>query len=208
MKALPSDHRDLFEAQKKSSWTKKIQKLVTRLIKNEEGIGAVEFALLVPVLLALYIGAVELSVVMTIDKKVSKASAIATDILSQHENVDKATLHEMVGIAQSIVAPYDASSLGMQVIGININSAGKPTIAWSWNETDARPFPAGEEIVIPAAFIIADTFLLKTTVDLDYNLLLISPKQAGIDWKDSSITLNKEYYLHQREAKDIACSDC
>lgn len=208
MKALPSDRRDLFETRKTSNWAKKIKKLVKRLIKNEEGVGAVEFALLVPVLLALYVGAVELSVVMTVDKKVSKASAITTDIISQLENVDKTTLKEMVGIAQSIVAPYEASSLGMQVVGINIDSAGKSTISWSWNEANERPFTAGDEIIIPTAFEIPDTFLLRTIVNLDYDLLVLSPKKAGVEWNDSSIKLKKEYFLHQREAKTIACSNC
>ncbi|MEW7007334.1 TadE/TadG family type IV pilus assembly protein [Lentilitoribacter sp. EG35] len=208
MKALPSDHKDLFEEQKTSNWKNKIQKLVKRLIRNEDAIGAVEFALLVPVLLLLYVGAVELSVAMTIDKKVSKASAITTDILSQGKTTDKAGLKEMVGVAQSIVAPYDASTLGMQVIGINIDSTGKPTISWSWNGTNAAPFPVGEEIVIPKAYEIPDTFLLKTTVDLDYNLLLLAPKKAGVNWDSKAITLSKEYYLHQREAEIITCSDC
>lgn len=208
MKVLPSDHRDLFEVQKTSTWAKKTQKLLRRLIKNEEGIGAVEFALLVPVLLVLYVGAVELSTAMTIDKKVSKASAISTDILSQHENVDKSRLTEMVGIARSIIAPYNSSSLGMQVIGINIDAAGKSTIAWSWNDANQRPFTPGEDIEIPDAYLIANTFLLKTTVDLDYDLLLLSPEQAGVEWDKSTIRLAKDYYLHQREAKDIACSNC
>lgn len=208
MKALPSDHQDLFETPKTKSWKKKIQKLVTRLIKNEDGLGAVEFALLVPVLLALYVGAVELSVAMTVDKKVSKASAIATDIISQFENVDKTTLTEMVGIAQSIVAPYDSSTLGMQVVGINIDAAGTSTVAWSWNQANGRPFNAGDDIAIPAAFAIPDTFLLRTIVNLDYDLLVLSPKKAGVEWKESAITLGKEYFLHQREAKTIACSNC
>lgn len=208
MKALPSDHQNLFETQKSSSWMKKIRKLATRLIKNEDGIGAVEFALLVPVLLALYVGAVELSVAMTVDKKVSKASAITTDIISQLEDVDKATLTEMVGIAQSIVAPYDASLLGMQVVGIDIDSAGDATISWSWDDTNGSPLNAGDEIIIPSAFAIPDTFLLKTIVDLDYNLILLSPKQTGVEWQESAIKLEKEYYLHQREAKDVTCSDC
>lgn len=204
---LPN-HQDPFEVQKTSGWAKKTRKLVTRLMKNEDGIGAVEFALLVPVLLALYIGAVELSVAMTIDKKVSKATAIATDIISQLETVDENTLSKMVGVAQSIVAPYEASSLGMQVIGISVDGGGTSRVSWSWDETNGRPIKAGDEITIPAAFAIPDTFLLKTVVELDHNLLLLSPKQADVSWDESTIKLGKEYYLHQREAKTITCSDC
>lgn len=208
MKALPSDHQNLFETQENPNWTKKIRNLVKRLIRNEDGLGAVEFALLVPVLLALYVGAVELSTAMTIDKKVSKASAVATDIISQLETVDQTTLQEMVGIAQAIVAPYDSSSLGMQVVGIEVDSAGTPTIAWSWNETNGTPFTAGDDIIIPTAFAIPDTFLLQTTVNLGHNLLLLSPNQANAEWSESTISLSKLYYLHQREAKTITCSDC
>ena len=208
MKTLPPDHQGIFETRKTSNWAKKIQKYGMRLINNEDGIGAVEFALLAPVLLLVYVGTVELSTALTVDKRITKASAITTDIIANLESVDKASLREMVGVAQSIVAPYDASTLRFQVVGINVNSSGVATIAWSWNSAAVVPLVVGALITIPPAYAIPDTFLLRTVVDMDYDLVLLSPKSGGVEYKTKALTLGEDYFLHQREAKNITCSDC
>jgi Flp pilus assembly protein TadG len=188
----------------------KLRKSFSRLTKSEDGVGAVEFALIVPVLLILYVGALELSVAMSVDKKVAKATSITADLITQGTSTDKTSMQEMLGVAKSILAPFDGTSLEMEVVGIEVDSAGTATIAWSWDETNSRPYVNGDPIEIPTAFEIPDTFLLQTKVDLDYDLLMLVPKGDGqIDGVlERTVNLNNVYYLHQREAEPIVCSDC
>ena len=42
---------------------------------NEQGISAVEFALIAPLLIILYLGAIELSLLMEVDRRVTQTSA-------------------------------------------------------------------------------------------------------------------------------------
>lgn len=198
------------EIKKKNNFGTKLKNSLSRLTKSEDGVGAVEFALIVPVLLILYVGALELSVAMSIDKKVAKATSISADLITQGTSTDKTTLQEMLGVAKSVVAPFDSSSLNMQVVGIQVDSSGNSTVAWSWDETNARPLTNGDPITIPTAFEIPDTFLLQTTVDMNYDLLMLVPEgEAGLGgFIERTVNLNKVYYLHQREADTITCSDC
>lgn len=186
----------------------KIVKPVSQLKNCERGVGAVEFALVIPLLLVMYVGAVEISVAMSIDKKVSQASSVASDIISQMSATDEDTLGQMLGVAQSVIAPFDASSLDLEVVGISIDGSGNATVAWSWDEEDNRPLVVGDPITIPTAYAIPDTFLLRTTLELDHDLLMVTPLKAGAEYTDATITLNKQYYMHQREAEEIVCSDC
>ena len=198
------------EREKSAFFGTKLRKSFSRLTKSEDGVGAVEFALIVPVLLILYVGALELSVAMSIDKKVAKATSISTDLITQGTSTDKSTLQEMLGVARSVVAPFDSSSLNKQVVGIQVDAAGNSTIAWSWDETNTRPLVNDDPITIPDAFEIPNTFLLQTTVDMDYDLLMLVPEgEGGLGgFIERTINLNKVYYLHQREADTITCSDC
>lgn len=198
------------ESKKTGFFDRKLFKSFSQLTKSEDGVGAVEFALIAPVLLILYVGALELSVAMSVDKKVAKATSITADLITQGTSTDKTTMQEMLGVAQSILAPFDGTSLEMEVIGIQVDSAGTPTIAWSWDETNSRPYVNGDPIVIPTAYEIPDTFLLQTRVDLDYDLLMLVPKAEGQlnGVLERTVKLHKVYYLHQREAETITCSDC
>lgn len=188
----------------------KFAKSLSRLMGSKEGVGAVEFALIVPFLLILYVGALEVSVAMSVDKKVAKATAIATDIITQSTTTDRARLTEMLGVARSVIAPFNADALNMQIVGIKVDAAGDPTVAWSWDEANSRPFKVGIPITIPTAFKIPDTFVVQAILDMDYDLLMLVPKDGGNDggFIKKSINLEKLYYLHQREAEEITCSNC
>lgn len=210
MNALGKFIGNRIDNDKSSDFGTKLKNSFSRLTNSEDGVGAVEFALIVPVLLILYVGALELSVAMSIDKKVAKATSISADLITQGTSTDKSTLQEMLGVAKSVVAPFDSSSLNMQVVGIQVDSSGNSTIAWSWDETNVRPLTNGDPITIPDAFEIPDTFLLQTTVDMDYELLMLVPEgEGGLGgFIERTVNLNKVYYLHQREADTITCSDC
>lgn len=188
----------------------KITNSLFRLIRSKEGVGAVEFALIVPFLLIMYVGALEISVAMSVDKKIAKATAIATDIITQTTATNQASLTEMLGVAQSVMAPFDADALNMQIVGIRVDAAGDPTVAWSWDEENGRPLTVGIPINIPTAFKIPDTFVVQAILDMDYDLLMLVPKGSGSEggFIKRSINMEKVYYLHQREAEDITCSNC
>ena len=47
---------------------------------NEEGISAVEFALVAPLLIMLYLGAIELSFLMEVDRRVTQTAASLGDL--------------------------------------------------------------------------------------------------------------------------------
>lgn len=186
----------------------KVTKPLSRLRKCEEGVGAVEFALIVPMLLIIYVGAVEISVAMSVDKKVAKASAIASDLITQSSIIDKNTLGEMHGVAQAVLAPFDATDLELEVVGISVDSSGNATVAWSWDEDHLRPYPVGTPITIHGALLIPDTFLVQTTINLDHDVLLAIPEDASVGFMDRNIRMEKVYYLHQRDGEDIDCTDC
>lgn len=61
--------------------------LLRRLVRGREGAGAVEFAILVPLLLVGYIGAYEISVAMSVYNKVGRTSTTISDLLTQNISV-------------------------------------------------------------------------------------------------------------------------
>ena len=74
--------------------------------RDERGVSAVEFALLLPLMLALYLGAVELSQGIAADRKVTLTSRTVADLVSQVTNINNAGMTNSLNAAAAVMAPY------------------------------------------------------------------------------------------------------
>jgi Flp pilus assembly protein TadG len=77
---------------------------------NEQGISAVEFALIAPLLIILYLGAIELSLLMEVDRRVTQTSASLGDLTARLSTVTDSDMAEMFAAAKVLMYPYEADS--------------------------------------------------------------------------------------------------
>jgi len=179
---------------------------ISRFRKERSGVGAVEFALIAPVLILVYVGSLEISVAMAVNKKISRASSSIADLVTQQTTVDKKYLKTMVDVAESVIAPFSINGLKVVVTGINVDSSSNATVVWSWNENNGQPYAVGSAITIPDQLKIASTFLVRTEVKMNHELMLILPGLDGVDAK--TLTMDKTYHLRQRIGDSVTCSNC
>jgi len=177
-----------------------------RLLQSRRGTGAIEFALVAPVLILLYIGAAEISVAMSVNKKVARATSTVADLVTQKSNVDKDFLRSMVDVATSVMAPYDESAVKLRISGIAIDDKGQATVDWSWDQDDKRPYTKGSTAEIPDDLAIADSYLVRAEMDYDHTLLLMVPGAESLQVND--LTLSKTYYFRPRIGDLVDCKNC
>jgi len=180
---------------------------LTRLIKNKSGIGAVEFALLAPVLLFLYFSTFELTVAFTVFGRVSRASSSIADLIASQTQVDKNYLATMPDVLASIMAPYTASSsTSLKMSGIKLDGAAKATIDWSMDKNKGRPYTVGANTTVPADLQVANTYLIRSELAVPYSTLVYIPGLAYS--KLNSMTFTKVYYFAPRLGANVPCTDC
>ena len=97
---------------------------------------AVEFAIVVPFLLALYIGGIELANGMAINVKVSATAHSVADMVSQNTSLSTAQMHNILTGATAIIAPYPVSGgsgslMTVTVSEISSDANGNLTLQWS-----------------------------------------------------------------------------
>ncbi len=180
--------------------------ILRRFARDKDGVGAIEFAILFPVLLMLYLGAFELTVGLNASKRASRAAGSISDIVSQQPSVTKSVLAGMPSVAGAIFAPYSTTGLTLKITGIAIDTAGKATVAWSWAQDGTRPYTPGSTVTVPANMNQASTFLVRSELALPYQLL-----SFGANFLPSGtnqITISRQYYYRQRVGNSISCSDC
>lgn len=184
----------------------KLNRTVRRFRGDRSGVGAVEFALIAPVLIILYMGSLEISVAMSVNKKLARAASTVADLLTQDSTVDKNLLKSMVNVAQSVMTPFPADGVKMKITGISVNSSGVGKATWSWKEDNTEPYAEGSTQTLPADLAIPNTFLVRTEMEFDHKLLLIVPDLPNADVR--TLHMKKTYHLRQRIGDNVECDDC
>lgn len=114
----------------------KFTTLIKRFKCHERGVAAVEFALVLPVLLLILMGVIELSNVMMVERKLLNAMQSAADLIGQDTDITDAELDDIFFAAQLTMNPYDTSNLTIGVASVRFDdTTGNPTLDWSegWN---------------------------------------------------------------------------
>lgn len=184
-------------------------RLCTRLrhfTRDERGIGAIEFAILFPVLLMLYLGAFEITVGLSVEKRTSRAAGSIADILTQKTSTTKAELATMPSVAGAIFTPYATTGLTLKVTGIQIDAGSSATVAWSWAQDGSKPYTAGSAATVPSDLNLPSSFLVRTELAVPYQMLSFGSDflPAG----SNQITIGRSYFYRPRGVDPITCSDC
>lgn len=180
---------------------------IRRLWSDRSGVGAVEFALIAPLLLMIYITVFELTIGLSISKRVTRAAGTIADLVTQQkDSVSDSFLNSMEDVAQSIFVPYGGSTALIKITGITLDGTASPKVAWSWDESGGKPHTTGNTIGIPEKMKVANTFIVHAEVSVPHQLLMFMPGLIPSEMR--SITISRDYYYRSRSGKIITCSDC
>lgn len=165
------------------------------LCYNEDGISAVEFALIAPFMAMLYMGCIELSFMMRADRRITSTSASLGDLTSRLGSVTDIDMQEMYQAAFVIMQPLDASTARMRITSIVDDGSGTTTVAWS----DAHNMAVkteGAPITVPTGIISSGGSVIMAEVEYDYNSTF-----AFVF--DASRTMSDTFYLRPRKVNEI-----
>ncbi|MBA5776238.1 pilus assembly protein [Stappia sp. F7233] len=173
--------------------------------KDRRGIAAVEFALVLPILVVLFIGTVEISAALTVDRKLSQAASAVADLVAQESNITQAELNDVMDIARSTFDPYPSNEVHLVVAGVLMEDDYKPRVQWSEGLNAAKwAKGAAPPIVIPNELTKSkDTFLVVTHATYTYRPTFVNLFKDI--FSTSQIELEDQYYLRPRISAQVAC---
>jgi Flp pilus assembly protein TadG len=107
--------------------------LLQRFHKARDGLAAVEFAMILPVMITLLFGVIELSLALACRADVTNMASAAADLLAQEKTVTATDMANIFSASTAILYPYTTSNLTITLYSIiddgKQGSAGK--VAWS-----------------------------------------------------------------------------
>lgn len=191
----------------------RIRNQMRRLSGDSKGAAAVEFALIAPLLITLYLGTQEISLALNINKKVGRTSSAVGDLIAQQDTEIKvADLKDIMKVGAATMQPYSITKPELWVTGIQISTSGAATVAWSQklveNTTYSVPYAAGSAVTVPTKLKINDTFLVKVETKLKYRPItswsITTNKSSGYAY----FNMAEVYYLRPRNSNSISCIGC
>ena len=169
--------------------------LARRFAADERGLSALEFALILPIMVGLYLGGVEVGDAFTIKRKVTNTASALADLVAQSRTVSANDIKNIFDVSEAMIVPYEDDKLKMRISGIEIDSKGKATVKWS----DARnhtAFAKNAAIAVPDGVNQKDTFLVLAEVHYDYKPTFGYVLTGTFD-------LNEQFYLRPRISNDV-----
>jgi Flp pilus assembly protein TadG len=149
---------------------------LARFARQERGIAAVEFALILPILIVLWFGGVEVTQALSVDRRLNNLGSAVGDLVARSKVVTWADINSIFDIAPGAMFPYCrteaeclSEGLGMRVSAVNMNSAGTAKVAWSRAQgTTAYSVNQTVDTLIPATLRVADTQIIVAEVFYTY----------------------------------------
>ena len=129
-----------------------------RLAADRRGIAAVEFALILPVLLLLLLGSVDLMNWLEHWFRVEQTASAVANFVAQADAVDTASFFVM---ADDVAQPLTVSgSNGATIISCIADTAGNSVIAWQYSSSTNPAYPshfghAGGKPSLPQGYALA-----------------------------------------------------
>jgi Flp pilus assembly protein TadG len=153
---------------------------------DTRGIAAIEFAMIVPLMLVLFFGTVEFSSGVAVDRKVTLMARTLSDLTSQNISVTTTQLTNIFNASTGIMTPYPSSEVNARIVELYIDP--NLVVKQIWTATSGTTPPTGT-VTVPTALKIAGTYLIYSEVSYLYKPTVgYVMAKAGINLTDFTFT--------------------
>ena len=168
--------------------------------RQNKGVVAVEFAMILPLLLIFYLGAFEGSQALSANRKIEAIADTVGNLVSRSTAMDTTRLTNIMAISKAILAPFSNTGLVMTVTTVRVDVNGKATVDWSKASTGTG-LAAGSAYTLPADLRgFTDTYFVFSTASYPYKALL------GYGGMIPSMTMAETTSFRPRKSSEIPFS--
>jgi Flp pilus assembly protein TadG len=173
-----------------------------QFVRDTRAVAAVEFALILPLLLLLYLGTVEGASLYAADRKVATLASTMADLVSREKDgLRESELNDYFAASDSILLPYTSDGLGQIISLLAIDEDGVATVEWSvgrgtsQKREDGSEFPLGADRQINQLARNGSGYLVVAEVTYPYVPI------TGFVFQDTINLGRVEYFLPRVPAR-------
>ena len=175
------------------------------LKRDEDGTAVVEFALILPFLLLLFLGSIEASSLITVDRRVNVISGTLGDLVARSEDsINNTTIQDYFTAAQKIIYPYATGALTQAVSLVEVAANGTTKVLWScgYNGGTARAVDSTYTLPTKMNELARGGWIVVSLTTYNYTPVL------GVIFDDVFHLTSESYYLPRFEEAIVGPGTC
>jgi Flp pilus assembly protein TadG len=108
-----------------------LKRLGSRFRKDRRGVAAIEFALLVPVMLIMYVGTVEITEAFYVDRRITLVTRVSGDLVARDQitNQPLSFITDKVRVGLNPMEPAKMTGLAMRITAYGVDQGGPASAA-------------------------------------------------------------------------------
>lgn len=197
----------MFNHRALTSAIQRARTLSTRLARNVKGVAAVEFAMIAPIMFTLFVGSVEFSQAITVDRRVTQAASSTADLIARapSQGLTTAQVDRDLTIIKQLMSPYDATELTVNIVSVKAMAVpGNPNaliyiVDWSRDSKGGTPYPRNSPAPfgMPQNLLVAGESVIVGQAIYNYKPMILSY------FISEAFTMEEKFYLKPRNASCV-----
>ena len=145
-----------------------LARLLAEFRGDGRGTAAIEFALLLPVMLTLYVAGTEISNGIAINRKVTLTARTVTDLVSRASTISTGEMSDILAASMAVIAPYIPNNLTFTVSEIYVDNNGNAKV-WGFScSYQGTPRTIGDPVTLPPQLTVNNSYLIWGEAQYNY----------------------------------------
>lgn len=167
--------------------------------RSVDGMAAVEFGLLAPVLLLMFIGTIEIPTAVSLDRRVALVAASTADLIARDKTIaNNSAMNDKMKLITHLMQPFDSTRLKLSIYQVTADpaNASDTKVSWSYGfQGGSAPAKCGgPPEALPAGLLAAGASVIVVKAEYDYEPIFIS------HYLDSGLTLTDKATMSPRNS--------
>ncbi|MEO8650993.1 MAG: TadE/TadG family type IV pilus assembly protein [Hyphomicrobiaceae bacterium] len=180
--------------------------IIARLRRETGGMAAVEFAMIVPIMFFLFVGTIEFSQALTVDRRLTQAASSTADLIARAPNsgLTADQVDRDLKIIEQLIAPYELERLYVKVISVIAQGTpGNPSVLsyvvdWSRDNLAGTPHNHGDTYnQIPEGLLVAGESVIVSEATYNYTPLVFNY------FIQSAFNMTERFFLKPRNSSCV-----
>ena len=184
-----------------SKWFAPLRRSVRRCARDDRGVAAIEFAMIVPLMIVMIFGMIDVTMGVGVDRKVTMMAQAMSDLASRAPSVSDTEITNFFNIGRAMIAPYPTTDLTSRISQVYLDPAANGTGKVQWSKGNS-PLAAGSSVTVPAGLIskdssdkvVANQYLILAEVTYVYKPII------GYVAGKAGVTLSESTYTRPRQS--------
>jgi Flp pilus assembly protein TadG len=168
-----------------------------RFLRDRSGSSVVEFALLLPLMMTMYFGSIQVTDAISADRQVTLVASTAGEIASQYSSVLTSDVTNILTASAAVMSPFSFTSANATVTlsSISVDNTGNATVVWS-RCLNGTARTGNVTSLIPAGLLVANTYVIWAEATYSY--------RPTIGWGlVGTVPMNDQIFLRPRQSANV-----